>query len=117
MRREETPVSREPVSALDAGVAHSPAGPSRGGPGHIHALARALAVAARAWLSGRSSGLWAGRSALLMVRPVFLLAVASQPARYGPVRLTASFPLTAAGQPRIRTGFPLASPLVLGVNH
>jgi hypothetical protein len=48
---------------------------------------------------------------------VFLLAVASQPARYGPVRLTASFPLTAAGQPRIRTGFPLASPLVLGVNH
>jgi hypothetical protein len=33
------------------------------------------------------------------------------------VRLTASFPLTAAEQPRIRTGFPLASPLVLGVNH
>jgi hypothetical protein len=49
-------VPREPVTAHDIleDAALSPAGPSRGGPGHIHAIA--------AWLSGRSSGLWADQS-------------------------------------------------------
>ena len=62
-------------------------------------------------------GLVGGPSAPGVTRSVFLLAVASQPARYGPVHVTASFPLTAAGQPRIRTGFPVDSPLVLGANR
>ena len=54
-------VSRSPAHDALEDAAHSPAGPSRGGPGHIHALARAVQCA-RAWLSGRSSGLWADRS-------------------------------------------------------
>jgi hypothetical protein len=47
-------VSRSPAHDTLEGAAHSPAGPSRGGPGHIHAVTT--------WLSGRSSGLWADRS-------------------------------------------------------
>jgi hypothetical protein len=47
-------VSQSQAHDALAGAAHSPAGPSRGGPGHIHAI--------EAWLSGRSSDLWADRS-------------------------------------------------------